>query len=107
MPSPVLAFARLDYTPAHDPLNPATLASACKRPCEQPRRRRRGPNPADATRTDRSWRLPGLWCAPMSRRLLVLLVILSGGCIASASVRFPPDVAQALAEHPMRRLETQ
>jgi hypothetical protein len=36
-----------------------------------------------------------------------LLLLLLSACIATAAPRFPPDVAQALAERPMRRLETQ
>src|SRR5262245_49478703 len=43
----------------------------------------------------------------MSRRLLLPLALFLGGCIASAQVRFPPDVAAALVDHPMRRLTTQ
>lgn len=39
-------------------------------------------------------------------RRLALTMIASAGCVASAAPRFPDDVASALVEHDMRRLET-
>jgi len=39
-------------------------------------------------------------------RWIVSLALVSAGCVASAGPRFPDDVGAALADHDMRRLET-